>query len=120
LKKLRNASPHEPVFAFSETEYLSKNQFNSVVANLLCKHIPDCRILGHSFRAGIPSALSTMPHLVTPDEIQAWGRWASDSFKAYTRLSHLGREQVFEKFRIYCSKEQRNDIWDFSVYKFFL
>jgi hypothetical protein len=112
LQKLRRAMPHEPVFAFSDTEYLSKKQFNNVVSSLLCKHIPDCRILGHSFRAGIPSALSTIPDLVTPEEIQAWGRWASNSYKAYTKLSHLGREQVFEKYRSYCSKESRNDIWE--------
>ncbi len=96
LQKLRRAMPHEPVFAFSETEYLSKKQFNNMVSSLLCKHIPDCWILGHSFRAGIPSALSTVPDLVTPEEIQAWGRWASDSYKTYTKLSHLGREQVFK------------------------
>jgi hypothetical protein len=83
-----------------------------VILRLLCKHIPDCRILGHSFRAGIPSALSAVPDLVTPKEIQAWGRWASDSYKAYTKLSHLGRQQIFEKYRICCSQNPRNNIWE--------
>jgi hypothetical protein len=115
LQRLRGAIPHEPVFAFSQTEYLSKKQFNDIVSGLLCKHIPDCRILDHSFRAGIPSALSTVPDLVTPEEIQAWGRWASDSYKAYTKLSHLGRKQVFEKFRSYCNIDTRNGIWVFIV-----
>jgi hypothetical protein len=96
---------HEPVFAFSDKEFLSKRHFNNLVAELLGKHIPDCRILGHSFRAGIPSALSAVPDLVTPEEIQAWGRWASDSYKAYTRLSHLGRQQIFEKYRNCCNRE---------------
>jgi hypothetical protein len=112
LQKLRKAKQHDPVFAFSETEYLSKKHFNDVISRLLCKHIPDCRILGHSFRAGIPSALSAVPDLVTPKEIQAWGRWASDSYKAYTKLSHLGRQQIFEKYRICCSQNPRNNIWE--------
>jgi hypothetical protein len=111
LRKLRQAMLHEPVFAFSETEFLSKRHFNNIVADLLGKHIPDCRILGHSFRAGIPSALSA-PDLVTPEEIQAWGCWASDSYKAYTRLSHLGRHQIFEKYRNCCSSDSRKGIWD--------
>jgi hypothetical protein len=112
LRELRKAMPHEPVFAFSETEFLSKKHVNNIVTGLLGKHIPDCRILGHSFQAGILSALSAVPDLVTPEEIQAWGRWASDSYKAYTRLSHLGRQQVFEKYRSYCSNDSRNGIWD--------
>jgi hypothetical protein len=117
LRELRKAMPHEPVFAFSEKEFLSKKHFNNIVAGLLGKHIPDCRILGHSFRAGIPSALSAVPDLVTPEEIQAWGRWASNSYKAYTRLSHLARQQVFEKYRSYCSNDSRNGIWDeYSLY----
>jgi hypothetical protein len=116
LRKIRKAAQHEPVFAFSEKEYLSKKHFNNLVAELLGKHIPDCRILGHSFRAGIPSALSAVPDLVTPEEIQAWGRWASDSYKAYTRLSHLGRKQIFEKYRNCCNIEQRNGIWGLTVH----
>jgi hypothetical protein len=116
LKKLRKAAQHEPVFAFSEKEYLSKKHFNNLVAELLGKHIPDCRILGHSFRARIPSALSAVPDLVTPEEIQAWGRWASDSYKAYTKLSHLGRKQIFEKYRNCCNIEQRNGIWGLTVH----
>jgi hypothetical protein len=46
LQKLWKAKQHDPVFAFSETEYLSKKHFNDVISSLLCKHIPDCRILG--------------------------------------------------------------------------
>jgi hypothetical protein len=53
-----------------------------------------------------------VPDLVTPKEIQAWGRWASDSYKAYTKLSHLGRQQIFEKYRICCSQNPRNNIWE--------
>jgi hypothetical protein len=82
LKSLREHSDRVPVFAFSDNEYLSKSSFNVTIVSLLRKHMPNLRILGHSFRAGIPSALSAMPDLVTPEEIQAWGRWSSHSYKA--------------------------------------
>jgi hypothetical protein len=94
-----------PVFAFSDSEYLSKRNFNVTISNMLHKYIPNCRILGHSFRAGIPSALSAKPDLVTPEEIQAWGRWSSHSYKAYAKLMHHGRRQIFEKFCSFCVKE---------------
>jgi hypothetical protein len=116
LKRLNSAklaNRNQPVFAFSDIEYLSKSSFNNIIASLLHKHIPERRIAGHSFRAGIPSALSALPDLVSSEELQAWGRWASHSFKAYARLSHLGRRQIFEKFRTHCVGNPRNIIWEF-------
>jgi hypothetical protein len=71
-------------FAFSDSDYLSKSYFNATISKLLRKHLPNRRILGHSFRAGIPSALSANPGKVTPEEIQAGGRWSSNSYRAYT------------------------------------
>ncbi len=114
--RLRNAKfvdESQPVFAFSDVEYLSKSSFNNIVASLLNKHIPERRIAGHSFRTGIPSAPSALPDLVSSEELQAWGRWASHSFKAYARLSHLGRRQIFEKFRTHCVENPMNNIWNF-------
>jgi hypothetical protein len=111
LRSAKNTGEEQPVFAFSDREYLSKSSFNNIVSSLLRKHIPERRIAGHSFRAGIPSALSALPDLVTSEELQAWGKWASHSFKAYARLSHLGRQQIFEKFRTHCVGSPRNDIW---------
>jgi hypothetical protein len=106
-KTLRNPSNCKPVFAFSDSEYLSKRNFNVTISCMLRKHMPGLRILGHSFRAGIPSALSAMPDLVTQEEIQAWGRWSSHSYKAYTRLTHQGRRLIFEKYRYFCGDSSR-------------
>ncbi len=107
LKSMQCNLAFRPVFAFSDSEYLSKKYFNVTVSKMLSKHIPNRRILGHSFRAGIPSALSANPDKVTPEEIQAWGRWSSNSYKAYTKLTHHGRRQIFEKFRSFCVQKPR-------------
>jgi hypothetical protein len=107
LKSMQCNLASRPVFSFSDCEYLSKSYFNAKVSELLSKHVPNRRILGHSFRAGIPSALSANPDKVTPEEIQAWGRWSSNSYRAYTKLTHHGRRQVFEKFRSFCIHKPR-------------
>jgi hypothetical protein len=87
-----------PVFALATNEYLCKKTFNSTLKELLRYHLPGHTLLGHSFRAGIPSALSAVPELVTTEEIQAWGRWSSQSYLAYTKHRHLSRQKIFEKF----------------------
>ncbi len=109
LKNMQSNLAVRPVFAFSDSEYLSRKHFNVTISSMLSKHIPNRCILGHSFRAGIPSALSAKPDLVTPEEIQAWGRWSSNSYKAYTKLTHHGRRQIFEKFRSFCVQKTRKE-----------
>jgi hypothetical protein len=111
LKSLRCNLISRPVFAFSDSEYLSKSYFNATVSELLCKHIPNRRILGHSFRAGIPSALSANPDKVTPEVIQAGGRWSSNSYRAYTKLTHHGRRQVPRSFEPSARRSLGNNIW---------
>ncbi len=61
---------------------------------LLSKHISENakNFSGHSFRAGIPSAL-----LASDSDIMVWGRWSSDSYKTYTRLKHSARITIFNK-----------------------
>jgi hypothetical protein len=106
LNRLRTlntvGSRNLPVFAFSSSRFLCKRTFNATLKELLGPHFPDQAMLGHSFRAGIPSALSAMPDLVTQDEIQAWGRWSSQSYLAYTKHKHLGRRITFNKFVAAC------------------
>ncbi len=87
-----------PVFALIASQYLCKKTFNSTLKELLSYHLPGHTLLGHSFRAGIPSALSAVPELVTSEEILAWGRWSSQSYMAYTKHRHLSRKKIFEKF----------------------
>jgi hypothetical protein len=102
LRKLHEARPTTdeslPVFAFSHTEFLNRRFFTDMLKQKLEKHIPGHAARGHSFRAGIPSALSARPDLVSTEEIQLWGRWTSDSSKRYSLHTHLARKRTFDKF----------------------
>ncbi len=93
-----DSNPQTPVFALTSSQYLCKKTLNNTLKELLGCHFPEHALLGHSFRAGIPSALSAVPELVTSEEIQAWGRWSSQSYMAYAKHRHLSRKKIFEKF----------------------
>jgi hypothetical protein len=41
--------------------------------------------------------LASHPNLATDHEIMIWGRWSSDSYKAYTRLKHEAKLGIFKK-----------------------
>jgi hypothetical protein len=90
-----------PVFRFESGKNLTCALFNRIMASLL----PDFCIPGrdtvtcHSFRAGIPSTLAMFPDLISSDQIKGWGRWQSDCYQLYTRLSLLEKEQIFEKIK---------------------
>ena len=55
------------------------------------------QISGHSFRAGLPSAMASKPDIANDNDIKAWGRWSSDSYLLYTRLKHKQKKALFEK-----------------------
>jgi len=91
-----------PVFRFSSGKNLTRALLNKTLASLLsdiCTPGKDS-VTCHSFRAGIPSTLSMFPDLVTSDMIKGWGRWATDCYKLYTRLSLLEKEQIFGKIKL--------------------
>jgi hypothetical protein len=39
------------------------------------------------------------PDLVTSDQIKGWGRWQSDCYQLYTRLSLMEKESIFGKIK---------------------
>ncbi len=88
-----------PVFTFDNGKHLTSDQFTNMVKALLKNHIGANAnfITGHSFRAGIPAALSNMPNLATDDDIKRWGRWSSNSYLVYTRLKLNARQAIFAK-----------------------
>jgi hypothetical protein len=88
-----------PVFTFDNGKYLTNDQFTSTIKALLKNHIGANAnfITGHSFRAGIPAALSNIPNLATDDDIKRWGRWSSSSYQVYTRLKLNARQAIFAK-----------------------
>ncbi len=54
------------------------------------------------FGRAIPVALARNPNLATYHEIMVWGRWSSNSYKAYTHLKYEAKLGIFEKiFNIY-------------------
>lgn len=109
LKNLRtkqiqagNSDESLPVFRFSTGKNLTKAIFNRTLVTLLsdiCLPGKDT-VTCHSFRAGIPSTLSMFPDLITSDMIKGWGRWQSDCYQLYTRLSLLEKEQIFGKIKL--------------------
>jgi hypothetical protein len=122
LKNLRekqiqagNTDESLPVFRFSSGKNLTCAIMNKTLASLLSDLcIPgEDSITCHSFRAGIPSILSMFPDLVSSDQIKGWGRWQSDCYQLYTRLSLLEKEQIFGKIKqaLYASADFdiRND-----------
>ena len=78
---------------------LTLKNFNETIRNLLCFRLGDsCKnISGHSFRAGIPSALAKKPELASDTQIMGWGRWCSPAYQTYMRLKLDQKKTLFEK-----------------------
>jgi hypothetical protein len=106
LKNLRkkqilhgNTDESLPVFRFSSGKNLTKAVLNKTLSALLS----DIFVAGkdtiscHSFRAGIPSTLKMYPDLISSDMVKGWGRWQSDCYQLYTRLSLIEKGKIFQK-----------------------
>ncbi len=90
--------PSFPVFRFCTQKNLTITLFSSLLSSLLQPlHIlgPSDSITAHSFRAGIPSTLATLPHPPSEFEVKLWGRWSSDAYQQYLRLKMDQRRQIF-------------------------
>jgi hypothetical protein len=90
---------NKPVFSFDNGMLLTVDSFITCIQDLLVPYLGnDAKyIQGHSFRAGIPSAMADFPELVNDKEIQSFGRWCSDSFLLYTRLKLNKKRSIFKK-----------------------
>jgi hypothetical protein len=88
-----------PVFTFNNGEFLTATKLIATLRILLEKHVgKDVKFLsGHSFRAGIPTALSDCPNIASDEDIRKWGRWNSNSYLLYTRLKLNARRAIFVK-----------------------
>ena len=89
----------DPVFIYTSGKFLTPAGFNAVLRILLgdiCDYKRDT-ISGHSFRAGIPSAVARCPELMSSDDVKNWGRWASGTYQRYTRLKNEEKRQIFNK-----------------------
>jgi hypothetical protein len=101
LKKAKKSFVQKnlPVFTFDNGTFLTTDRFTKTIRSLLSNHLgSNARMIsGHSFRAGIPSALANNPNLLSNDDVCKWGRWNSDCFKNYTRLKISARREIFKK-----------------------
>ena len=55
------------------------------------------KITGHSFRAGIPTFISSYPDKGSISELKEWGNWHSNSYKAYEKDEREKRRKLFRK-----------------------
>jgi Phage integrase SAM-like domain len=104
IKRLKEISkfssdPLSPVFRFDNGTFLCSYNLNKLLIELLTPVLGvSARLFsGHSFRAGIPSALSNCPDLASDEEVMCWGRWNSKSYKLYERLSSNKKRFIFSK-----------------------
>lgn len=90
-----------PVFMFDKNCYLTKETFNKTVQKLLEPILKENskNITGHSFRAGIPSAMAKSPNKKVTDDIKGWGRWGSKAYQNYTRLQYDQKYEIFKSIR---------------------
>jgi hypothetical protein len=96
----KTGSESYPVFAFSNGTFLTCKRMNDLIIHFLKPHLNEkayeysCK----SFRAGLPSALAAYPNLENDVQIKRWGRWNSNAYERYTRLSHKAKREIFKKF----------------------
>jgi len=102
ITKLKSVSynPNLPVFQFENGKFLTRSKLNSFIREHLTPHIGSEALFysSRSFRAALPSALASHPHMSNDTTIKRWGRWNSKAFERYTRLSHRAKEKLFTKF----------------------
>jgi hypothetical protein len=90
----------KPVFMLSASSRLTVSEFIFHINNFLIPlNIlgPHDSITGHSFRAGIPSSLSTVSDPSTISDLKIWSRWTSDSYLLYLKLQSDQKKAVFRK-----------------------
>ena len=92
LKKFSRVHPSKegPLFTFQDGRYLSRKNFGAMLAKFKPKHIDN--ISSHSFRIGAATtaAAAGYPRWL----IQALGRWSSDCFRDYLRVTDHTRNLV--------------------------
>ena len=98
-KSLGRGRPQDPVFTYPSGKFLTTTALNSAFKTLLsdvCDFTQDT-ISCHSLRAGIPSALTRFPDLLSSDDVKGWGRWSSEAYQRYTRLKVDQKREIFMK-----------------------
>ena len=88
---LETTISHMPVFRKLSGKLITQREFYCLLKKWLgdCLDFSSTSVTGHSFRAGIPSILSSLGF---PDEdLMALGRWSSGAFLCYTKLPRTNK-----------------------------
>jgi hypothetical protein len=106
-QSVKNFSEKTPVFTFENGQFLTSEVVNTTLHALLTPILGDDagQYSGHSFRAGLPSALASCPDLAADEQIKTVGRWSSDAFRLYTRLKYQQKRQLFEKILVALNRQ---------------
>ena len=92
------ASHH--VFELKSGKMLTMPYMNLIIRNIMAKFFNGAhRFSCHSFRAGVPSWMAANPHLFDEQEIKVIGRWSSQTYLRYTRLSGITRSFAMKKIQ---------------------
>ena len=67
-------------------------KFNRDLKKLLSPYIPYGKISGHSFRSGLASLLGARGY--DDETIKTVGRWSSDAFKVYVKMTRIMRMSI--------------------------
>ena len=96
--------PHGPLFTFHDGTFLTRHY----LANFLQQALPDiANVNTHSFRIGGATAASSAG--ISDSQIQILGRWSSDTYRRYLRLSD---ETVAEVMRRIARVTSFTRLWD--------
>jgi len=49
------------------------------------------------------------PELITNDMIKGWGRWQTDCYQLYTRLSLFEKEKIFGRIKVALNSVARGE-----------
>lgn len=84
-------SQEQPMFRMSSGKLITTRQFNVKLKYWLKDYLDFSKtaVSGHSFRAGIPSIMSSLG--CPDDDLKTIGRWSSRAFKFYTKLPRTNR-----------------------------
>ena len=91
-------SQNIPVFSLPSGKNLTRKRLNFVLKNLLYDFTDEnSKITGHSFRAAIPSALSSFPDENSMKDVKDWGSWESSSCDRYLKNERAKKKILFGK-----------------------
>jgi len=112
LKNLKNMlistncySPDKPVFTFESGKFLTVSKLNEIMETLLGDMCyGNMKFSCHSFRAAIPSLISSYPDKTFTADIMDWGEWDTPTYKLYTKRDFGRKKFLFEKVCVLLNK----------------